>query len=245
MVFGAVNDCGVNMLPMKLGGMWRTPTHLVDSPISLYCSMCQDQNIVNNIAKKEYRIVSQKVAMVLVVAFTLILTSAFVFAQDRAGDREKADRDRSLDSDRMRDRDRTNLGKQDRTRDRLHMPESSPLRNEDIFGYKLMSVEECNEYRQQLRSAKSVEEREQLRAQHQEKMKARAKAQGMDLAPTSEGPIYGDSLMSAQERNQYREQLRLVKPGKKQKQFIAEHRRDMQARARRRGVQLEEFEEAE
>lgn len=58
--------------------------------------------------------------------------------------------------------------------------------------------------------------------------------------------IYGGELMSAKEREQYREQLRLVDADKKQRtQFLATHQEKMQARAKKQGVKLDDMEQAE
>lgn len=45
-----------------------------------------------------------------------------------------------------------------------------------IYGGELMSVEERNQYREQLQQMDSDQERTQFQAQHREKMEARAKA---------------------------------------------------------------------
>ena len=67
-----------------------------------------------------------------------------------------------------------------------------------------------------------------------------------DSAKMSEHRIYGGELMSAKEREQYREQLRLVDADKKQRtQFLAKHQEKMQARAKLKGVKLDDVEDAE
>jgi hypothetical protein len=52
---------------------------------------------------------------------------------------------------------------------------------EPIYGRQLMSQQERREYREQMRSAKSWEEREQLRREHHERMRERARAKGIAL----------------------------------------------------------------
>ena len=65
----------------------------------------------------------------------------------------------------------------------------------------------------------------------------------------ADSDIYGHELMSEQERNRYREQLRLVESDPEQKnQFLAQHREQMQARAKAQGAVIDaggEIEEAE
>lgn len=75
--------------------------------------------------------------------------------------------------------------------------------NERIYGSQLMTPQERSQYRQQLRQAQTVEERDRIRAQHHEEMQARAKergltlpdeppAQGMGMGP---GPGHGGGMM--------------------------------------------------
>ena len=56
---------------------------------------------------------------------------------------------------------------------------------ERIFGSQLMTEEERKEHREQMRRAKSDQERAEIRAQHHERMKARAEQRGVSL-PDSE-----------------------------------------------------------
>lgn len=70
------------------------------------------------------------------------------------------------------DMDRTRAVEMDQTRDQDR---------EMIFGSQLMSEQERATYRKQLMAAKSEEERNQIRAQHHERMLARAKEQGVIL----------------------------------------------------------------
>ncbi len=62
-------------------------------------------------------------------------------------------------------------------------------RDRDIYGWQLMTPEERNEYRQRMRTAKTAEEREQIRAEHHEEMQKRAEARGVTLpdAPAARG----------------------------------------------------------
>ena len=108
-----------------------------------------------------------------------------------------------------------------------------------------MSAEERNQYRNELQSSRTTQEREQVQAQHHEKMKARANAQGLDLVPRGQGPIYGGNLMSVQERNEYRTQLQFAESDQERGQLTAQHHEEMQVRAKQQGVEAEELEEAE
>lgn len=52
---------------------------------------------------------------------------------------------------------------------------------EQIFGSQLMTAEERAAYRAKMRAANTLEEREQIRCEHHERMVERAKAQGITL----------------------------------------------------------------
>jgi hypothetical protein len=68
----------------------------------------------------------------------------------------------------------------DQDRDRLQTPDQT--RNQDqIYGSQLMTQEERMEYRNRMRNAKTLEEREQIRKEHHEQMKARAQEKGVTL----------------------------------------------------------------
>jgi len=52
---------------------------------------------------------------------------------------------------------------------------------ERIYGSQLMTSKERTEYRARMRAAKTAEEREQIRNEHHERMKVRAKERGVSL----------------------------------------------------------------
>lgn len=151
---------------------------------------------------------------------------------------------RSYDRDRKQDQNQVDAPDQDRDqdrdRDRLYAPGSTALGDRDIYGHELMSDQERSEYRKQIQSARTVGEREDIRARHQADIQARAKARGVNVAPASEGPIYGGSLMTAQERNEYREQMRMSGSDAERSKLAAQHREEMLARAKARGVVVDE-----
>jgi hypothetical protein len=88
----------------------------------------------------------------------------------------------------MRDRDRTTNPSRDRDRDqdRTHAPDNASFGDKGIYGNELMSVEERNQYREQLRLTESDPKAQaKFMAKHQEKMQQRAKAQGKVLEDPS------------------------------------------------------------
>ena len=199
------------------------------------------------------------------LSITLILVSIFVLmfvavgAQQGqgggSGDRDQQmdrdydrdmDRDRDYDRDMVQDRDYDRDMDQDRDRiqyrDRLHVTDPGSMRDEDIYGSAMMSKEELKQYRNQLMKMESVEAREQYQTRHEAKMQERAQLQGKDLVPPGQGAIYGGELMTVQERNEYREQLRHMDSDEEREKFQAQHQEQMNLRARALELEIEEAE---
>jgi hypothetical protein len=65
-------------------------------------------------------------------------------------------------------------GDQDRAQERVQ-------KQEQIYGSQLMTQQERSEYRAKMRTAKTAEEREQIRKEHHERMKERAAERGVTL----------------------------------------------------------------
>lgn len=69
---------------------------------------------------------------------------------------------------------------------------------ERIYGSQLMTQQERNEHRAQMRQAKTPEERERIRAEHHERMKERARERGItlpDVPPATPGRGMGQGGM--------------------------------------------------
>lgn len=198
----------------------------------------------------------------ILTATALALASFSAIAQGRNGqggaqaqDRAQIERgQKDFSRDRLRDRDRSTVPSRDRDRDqdRTHVPDNAKLGENGVYGGGLMSIEERNQYREQLRQTESdPKARTKFMAQHQEEMQARAKQQGVELgspgfASNAGNGIYGGDLMSVQERNQYREQLQLTESDPKARtKFMAQHQEKMQARAKTMGASIDEMPEVE
>lgn len=139
----------------------------------------------------------------ILTAAALALTSMSTLAQGRHGqgaaqpqDRAQVERgQKDFDRDRLRDRDRITTPARDRDRDqdRTHAPDNASFGDNagGIYGGELMSVNERNQYREQLRLTESdPQARTKFVAQHKEEMQQRAKAQGVrigDPVDTEEG----------------------------------------------------------
>lgn len=130
----------------------------------------------------------------ILTATALALASFSAVAQGRHGqggaqpqDRAQVERgQKDFDRDRLRERDRLTQPAQDRDRvrdqDRTHAPDNAKPGAKGIYGNELMSVEERNQYREQLRLTESdPKARTKFMAQHQEKMQVRAKQQGVKI----------------------------------------------------------------
>jgi hypothetical protein len=192
----------------------------------------------------------------IVVAFAtaLVLTPLAGFAQGRGGGGgnppqgpaqvERGAQD--LDRDRAKAADRTYQRDRDRDQDRTHAPDFGYMKNRDIYGNELMTNAERKAYRKQLATAGSSEERGRIEAEHRKEMQSRAEKKGVTITPPGKD-IYGGGLMSVEERNAYREQLRLIGSDREERtRFMADHKEKMQIRAKAQGVVLEEeTEEAE
>jgi hypothetical protein len=136
----------------------------------------------------------------LIAAAALVLTPLAVIAgghgqgrgADNPGSRAQVERGQhDFDRDRMRSQDRIHDPAQDRDQvrqqDRIHVPDQANPNDNAIYGHELMSVEERNQYREQLQLiGEDPEKRTRFIAEHQEKMQLRAEAQGIDVGDGSQ-----------------------------------------------------------
>ena len=102
----------------------------------------------------------------------------------RATPMERSQHDFDRDRSRARDRVDQPAQQRDRTRDqdRTHAPDAAKQGGNRIYGQQLMSEQEQNQYREQLRQiGPDPEKRTEFMAQHRETMQKRAKLQGVDL----------------------------------------------------------------
>jgi hypothetical protein len=120
------------------------------------------------------------------------------------------------------------------------MQDPSKIKDQDIYGNELMTAQERKQYRAQLGQANGQGDMKQVQARHEKKMQERALQQGQDLVPPGQGPIFGSELMTVQERNQYREQLRLCDSEEKRQEVQAQHRNRINQRAHALGLEVED-----
>ena len=69
----------------------------------------------------------------------------------------------------------------DKDQDRQQTQDKDQIQDRQIYGSQLMTQQERSEYRAQMRNAKTAQEREQIRKEHHERMKVRAKEKGVTL----------------------------------------------------------------
>lgn len=144
---------------------------------------------------------------------------------DRTMDRDQ-DRDRTREQDQTRDQDRDRIKEQDQTRDKDRF-------NDDmggaIYGGELMTEQERSRFREQLKTATSEQERNEIRLQHQKTMELREqnKSQYQDGLG---GIIYGSGLMTEQERSRYREQLKTATSEQQRNDIRLQHQKEMHLR---------------
>jgi hypothetical protein len=101
-----------------------------------------------------------------------------------------------------------------------------------------MTREERREYRNRMGEMATVQEWARYRAEHQTRMTARAREQGVELP----APYYGQQMMTDQEREQLRDRLRNAASNQERERIRAEHRVRMQERAREHQIPLSELE---
>ena len=129
-----------------------------------------------------------------------------------------------------------------------------------IMGKQLMTQEERDQYRIAMRALKTEEERAAMRARHHVDMLERAQEQGFELSdlpgpgggrggagPRGEGGAArgegrgqgrGRSLMTAEEREQFRKEMRSKTTDEEREQLRKENHEKMRERARERGIEL-------
>lgn len=118
-------------------------------------------------------------------------------------------------------------------KDRLLSQDRDRIRDQDIYGNQLMSAEERAQYRDRLQKAENDREWARIRAEHQQEIQARARAQGVDLEP----PIHGQHMMTMEERSRFTSRMQQAR-GEAEREIIRnEHREFIRNRARELGME--------
>lgn len=121
----------------------------------------------------------------------------------------------------------------DMQQDRLLRQDRDRIRDQDIYGNQLMSAEERARYRDRLQNAANDREWAQIRAEHQQEVQARARAQGVNLEP----PIYGQHMMTAEEQARFATRMQEARGDTEREMIRNEHREFIRNRARELGME--------
>ena len=150
------------------------------------------------------------------------------------------------DRDRLRDKDRT--GDMDQDRDRLN---SSQAIDDQLARYSLLTSAERVQFRDEMRAARTTEERERIRARHQRTIEERAREMGIDAplgAGSGAGAGYGTrsgymlmTMLTDQERAGFRSRMQAAGTEQERQQIRNEIHAMARQRARELGVEVPEW----
>ena len=102
------------------------------------------------------------------------------------------ERQQRLEQQRQQQQEQERQQRLEQLRQQQQGQERQQRRQEQDYGSELMTPKENAEYRARMQAVKTAEEREQIRKEHHEKMKERAKARGVTLP--DEPPAGGDGM---------------------------------------------------
>ena len=108
------------------------------------------------------------------------------------------------------------------------------IRTRDIYGRDLMSAEERRRYLERVNAATSDGEWARIREQHMNEMRSRAQSRQQTLEP----PVFGQHMMTRQERNEYTRRLESAQSDGERMRIQNEHQETMRNRARMLGLEL-------
>jgi len=132
----------------------------------------------------------KRTVLISTLAAALLCTASSVFAADMQRDMT---RDMQRDMTRDMQRDMTRDIQRDIQRDMMRDKQRDMLRSmtqDRFYGSQLMTEQERIEHRKRLQNAKSDEEIKEIRNQNHERMKERAKEQGVSIP--EQPPVRGN-----------------------------------------------------
>lgn len=141
-------------------------------------------------------------------------------------------RDRMRDQDRVRDQDQ--IRDQDQDRDRLR---TSQVVDDQLTSLNLLSNVERERFRNQMRSATTADERNRIRAEHQNIIQERARELGMQ----ARGGYMLMQVLNEQERAQFFNRLRTAQTEQERQQIRNEMHVMARQRAQEMGVDVPEW----
>lgn len=93
---------------------------------------------------------------------------------------------------------------------------------ERLYGGPMLDQQERDQFQQQMREARTLEERQRIRAEHQNLMRQRAEQRGFD----PDG-IYGYPMMNQQQRRAYHQRMQGAGSDAERQRIRQEHRQQM------------------
>ena len=112
------------------------------------------------------------------------------------------------------------------------------LRDDDIYGHRMMTSREMQNSRARLDAAPNDREWVRLRAEHQQQMMQRADERGVALDP----PVYGRHMLSREERQRFERQMAAATSAEERNRIREEHRSTIQQRARELDLEMPPYE---
>lgn len=176
-----------------------------------------------------------KFLIVLLAAAAVVLSASSAAAQGKGGGSQGAGAQQRQQQPQQPMRRPEPKAQQQQKQAETGNRQRQSLENEDIYGHEMMSAEERDRYREQLNGAGGEKEWAQARLEHQQEMRLRAAAAGRTLEP----PIYGQHMMSAQERERFTERMQSAATDAERAAIQEQHRDMINERARDLGVDPE------
>ncbi|RVQ68829.1 hypothetical protein EKN06_00950 [Croceicoccus ponticola] len=157
-----------------------------------------------------------------------------------AGDMDRMqDRDRLRDPDQDRDRDQDRDKDQDRLHDRDRLRIDQTVSGQ-LSTWSLLSEGERRQFHEQMRAAKTEEERNRIRSQHRATVQQRARDLGIDQPGASgwHGGYYLAQMLTERERLQFHERMRVAANEQERARIRAEMHATARERAREMGIDV-------
>jgi hypothetical protein len=138
------------------------------------------------------------IAMLAAIGMTLVTSAALAQGQQgqpggpgagqqqqQMQQQQKRQADRAMNQQQTADHDRLQTRERDRTQAQASQG-SAKAAGKGIYGGNLMTVEERNQYREQLGKLQQDQERNEFEARHREQMQLRAKDRGVEPEITTD-----------------------------------------------------------
>ena len=164
--------------------------------------------------------------------------------RDRLRDMDRLkDQDKLRDQDRLRDQTGTSDGDRDRDRDRDRLQTSQAIEG-SLSSWELLTNTERQQFQQQMRAARTEQERNTTREQHRATITARARDLGVDapFGPAGSRPGYAVArMLTEEERLQFHQRMRSASTEAERQRLRNQMQETARERAREMGVDIPEW----